>query len=49
MKRYLVLEWLTDDENRELADEIEAVNDKMLEKLIRQSPFLAVFFCEFLP
>jgi len=49
LKRYLVLEWLTDDENRELADEIEAVNDKMLEKLIRQSPFLAVFFCEFLP
>jgi len=40
----LVLDWLTDDDNRELADEIEAVNHKMLEKLIDSSPFLAVFF-----
>jgi hypothetical protein len=39
-----VLDWLTDDENRELADEIEAVNFRMLEKLIDSSPFLAVFF-----
>lgn len=41
-----VLEWLTDDDNRELADEIEAVNKKMLDKLITRSPFLAVFFCK---
>ena len=39
-----VLEWLCDDENRELADEIESVNDRMLDRLLDQSPFLAVFF-----
>ncbi|XP_076288398.1 hulk isoform X2 [Lasioglossum baleicum] len=39
-----VLEWLIDDDNRELADEIEAVNDRMLERLLDESPFLAVFF-----
>ncbi|XP_078039522.1 hulk isoform X2 [Augochlora pura] len=39
-----VLEWLIDDDNRELADEIEAVNDRMLERLLEESPFLAVFF-----
>ncbi|CAG7689960.1 unnamed protein product [Allacma fusca] len=39
-----VLEWLTNDENRELADEIEAVNSRMLEKLVGSSPFLVVFF-----
>lgn len=39
-----VLEWLIDDENRELADEIEAVNEKMLGRLLNESPFLAVFF-----
>jgi hypothetical protein len=42
-----VLEWLIDDDNRELADEIEAVNDRMLERLLEESPLLAVFFCEF--
>jgi hypothetical protein len=30
-----------------LADEIEAVNDRMLERLLEESPLLAVFFCEF--
>ncbi|GAB6029507.1 protein disulfide-isomerase precursor [Chamberlinius hualienensis] len=39
-----VLEWLKDEDNRELADEIEAVNKRMLEKLMDESPFLAVFF-----
>ncbi|XP_034174484.1 hulk isoform X1 [Osmia lignaria lignaria] len=39
-----VLEWLIDDDNRELADEIESVNDRMLERLLEESPFLAVFF-----
>ncbi|VEN38634.1 unnamed protein product, partial [Callosobruchus maculatus] len=39
-----VLEWLIDDDNRELADEIEAVNERMLTRLLNESPFLAVFF-----
>ncbi|GFG32944.1 hypothetical protein Cfor_05504, partial [Coptotermes formosanus] len=39
-----VLEWLIDDDNRELADEIEAVNDRMLERLLEESLLLAVFF-----
>lgn len=43
-----VLEWLTDDENRELADEIESVNSRMLERILDESPFLAVYFCKFL-
>lgn len=41
-----VLEWLIDDDNRELADEIEEVNDRMLERLLDESPLLVVFFCE---
>lgn len=43
-----MLEWLIDDDNRELADEIEAVNDRMLERLMDESPLLVVFFCMFL-
>ncbi|CAH1113502.1 unnamed protein product [Psylliodes chrysocephalus] len=39
-----VLEWLTDDDNRELEDQIESVNEKMLTRLLSTSPFLAVFF-----
>ncbi|KRT80652.1 Thioredoxin, partial [Oryctes borbonicus] len=39
-----VLEWLIDDDNRELADEIESVNERMLARLLSESPFLAVFF-----
>ncbi|XP_066141840.1 uncharacterized protein hlk isoform X1 [Euwallacea fornicatus] len=39
-----VLEWLIDDDNRELADEIESVNERMLTRLLSESPFLAVFF-----
>jgi thioredoxin-like negative regulator of GroEL len=42
-----VLEWLIDDDNRELADEIEEVNDRMLERLMEESALLCVFFCEF--
>lgn len=42
-----VLEWLIDDDNRELADEIESVNERMLERLLDESPFLAVFFCKY--
>lgn len=39
-----VLEWIIDDDNRELDDEIEAVNHKMLDKLMDKSQLLAVFF-----
>lgn len=39
-----VFEWLIEDENRELADEIEDVNGRMLDKLINDKPFLAVLF-----
>ncbi|XP_074599634.1 hulk isoform X2 [Brevipalpus obovatus] len=39
-----VLEWLIDDDNRELQDEIEDVNGRMLDKLVDESPFLVVFF-----
>lgn len=41
-----ILEWLIDDDNRELADEIESVNDRMLERLLVESPLLVVFFCK---
>ncbi|KAJ0178650.1 hypothetical protein K1T71_005425 [Dendrolimus kikuchii] len=39
-----ILEWLIDDDNRELADEIESVNDRMLERLLYESHLLVVFF-----
>lgn len=42
-----ILEWLIDDDNRELADEIESVNDRMLERLLYESHLLVVFFCEY--
>lgn len=42
-----ILEWLIDDDNRELADEIESVNDRMLERLLYESHLLVVFFCKF--
>lgn len=44
-----VLEWLIDDDNRELADEIEEVNERMLERLMQESPLLCVFFCKLFP
>ncbi|CAG9794976.1 unnamed protein product [Diatraea saccharalis] len=39
-----ILEWLIDDDNRELADEIESVNERMLERLLQESHLLVVFF-----
>ncbi|KAI5646564.1 thioredoxin-like domain-containing protein [Phthorimaea operculella] len=39
-----ILEWLIDDDNRELADEIESVNERMLERLLAESHLLVVFF-----
>lgn len=41
-----ILEWLIDDDNRELADEIESVNARMLERLLHESTLLVVFFCK---
>lgn len=41
-----VLEWLTDDENRELEGEIEQVNIRMLKRLLDESPFIAAYFCK---
>lgn len=42
-----LLEWLSDDENRELVDEIEHVNPAMLDQLVAQSTYLAALFCEY--
>ena len=44
-----MLEWLLDDENRELVGEIEEINARMLERLLDESPFVAVFFCKWAP
>lgn len=41
-----LLEWLIDDDIRELEGEIEAVNARMLIRLLEESPFMAVFFCK---
>nr|XP_045619933.1 uncharacterized protein LOC123771446 isoform X12 [Procambarus clarkii] len=41
-----VLEWMADDENRELEGEIEDVNIRMLNHLMDESPFIAVLFYE---
>lgn len=43
-----LLEWLSDDDNRELVDEIEHVNPAMLDQLVAQSTYLAALFCEYL-
>lgn len=43
----MVLEYLIDDDNRELSDEIETINLRMLNKLVEESPFLAVYFCKY--
>lgn len=39
-------EWLTDEDNRELADAIERINGHMLDQLIEGSDSLAVLFCK---
>lgn len=41
-----VLSWLLSSDNRELDDAIEAVNMKMLNKLLQSTPLMAVFFCK---
>ena len=40
------MEWLFDEESRELFGEIETVNPAMLERLLDVSPFLCALFCE---
>lgn len=43
-----VFQWLTSQDVFEIKDEIEEVNRKMLEKLLDENDFVAVYFCEFL-
>lgn len=42
-----VLQWLTSQDVFELKNEIEEVNRKMLDKLLEENEFLAVYFCKF--
>lgn len=42
-----VMNWLTSQDVFEIKNEIEEVNRKMLNKLLDENEFLAVFFCEF--
>ncbi|XP_076048874.1 hulk isoform X3 [Oratosquilla oratoria] len=41
-----IYEWLSDEENRELVDEIENINTAMLDQLLSESTYLAVLFCD---
>ena len=41
-----MLEWLTSQDVFEIRDEIEEVNRKLLEKLLDENEFVAVYFCE---
>ena len=41
-----ILNWLTSQEVFSLGDEIEEVNRKMLEKLLEENDFVAVYFCK---
>ena len=42
-----ILNWLTSQEVFSIGDEIEEVNRKMLEKLLEENDFVAVYFCKF--
>lgn len=42
-----VLTWLTSQDVFEIKNEIEEVNRKMLDKLLEENEFLAVYFCEY--
>lgn len=42
-----ILEWLTSQDVFETKDEIEDVNRKMLEKLLDENEFVAVYFCKY--
>ena len=41
-----VLSWLTSQDVLEIKDEIEEVNRKMLDKLLDENDFVAVYFCK---
>lgn len=41
-----ILTWLTSQDVFEIKNEIEEVNRKMLDKLLEENEFLAVYFCE---
>ena len=41
-----ILDWLTSQEVFSIGDEIEEVNRKMLEKLLEENDFVAVYFCK---
>lgn len=43
-----MLAWLVKDDNRELANEIDEVNERILERMIKNSLLLVVLFCEYL-
>ena len=42
----MILGWLTSQDVFETKDEIEEVNRKLLEKLLDENEFVAVYFCE---
>lgn len=41
-----ILTWLTSQDVFEIKNEIEEVNRKMLDKLLEENEFLAVYFCK---
>lgn len=41
-----ILSWLTSQDVFEIKNEIEEVNRKMLDKLLEENEFLAVYFCK---
>ena len=43
-----VLSWLTSQDVLEIKDEIEEVNRKMLDKLLDENDFVAVYFCKYI-
>ena len=43
----MILSWLTSQDVFETKDEIEEVNRKLLEKLLDENEFVAVYFCKF--
>ena len=42
----MILSWLTSQDVFETKDEIEEVNRRMLEKLLDENEFVAVYFCK---
>lgn len=42
-----ILTWLTSQDIFEIKNEIEEVNRKMLDKLLEENEFLAVYFCKY--